>query len=449
MRDLKIEGALAASGGAAALLFLFLAAGCVTAPSGRRQVEEGIVRRTGATLAPETEGGKGSLPPVVALPDGLTRDEAVVIALWNNAAYQEALAKLGLARADLIQAGQLPNPTLSMLFPVGPKQLEFAVKYPAEAIWLRPARLAIAELDAAAVAEDLVQNGLDLARDTKAAYADLELANARVVLAKEALALSDQVLKIAEARVRAGEASEVEAVTARADVLQARQAAASAPFDAKIAHERLVHLLGYRVPESAVGKTAGANVPRLAADAAALVDDALASRPDLRAAEVAIEAAGKRAGIERVKIADFIAVLDTNGDGSNFEAGPGFEWAVPLLNQNQAGNARAKAQLEAASRRYMTVKNRIVLEVRESLAQAQQAQQNLRGWRDEIAPPLREAVALAEKAYRAGDVSFLQVLETTRNLTVARLREAEAGAAFERAVANLERSVGHRLGTGD
>jgi cobalt-zinc-cadmium efflux system outer membrane protein len=60
-------------------------------------------------------------------------------------------------------------------------------------------------------------------------------------------------------------------------------------------------------------------------------------------------------------------------------------------------------------------------------------------------PPLEEDIRGAERAYKAGDVSYLFVLETTRRLTDARLREIELQAAAARALIALERSVGRRL----
>src|SRR5262245_49908374 len=42
--------------------------------------------------------GQLILPNGCALDDGLIEDEAVLIALWNNAAFQEVLRDLGVAR---------------------------------------------------------------------------------------------------------------------------------------------------------------------------------------------------------------------------------------------------------------------------------------------------------------------------------------------------------------
>lgn len=85
----------------------------------------------------ESAPGIAALPPGTDLGRPLSDDDVAAIALWNNAAFQEVLAELGLARADVILAGQLTNPSFFMLFPAGPKQLEFYAKLPLEALWLR------------------------------------------------------------------------------------------------------------------------------------------------------------------------------------------------------------------------------------------------------------------------------------------------------------------------
>jgi cobalt-zinc-cadmium efflux system outer membrane protein len=64
----------------------------------------------------------------VVVDDDLTQDEAVAVALWNNPDFQVQLANLGFARADLLEAGLLQNSVLSLLLPVGPKQLEATLK---------------------------------------------------------------------------------------------------------------------------------------------------------------------------------------------------------------------------------------------------------------------------------------------------------------------------------
>src|SRR5262245_17159451 len=100
-------------------LFAGLFAGCASTPTAldRSWVAATVHERTGRSMGPPPCRGDITLPPRVSGQGGLTEDEAVTVALWNNAAFQELLVDLGLTRADLIQAGLLPNPELWHLYP--------------------------------------------------------------------------------------------------------------------------------------------------------------------------------------------------------------------------------------------------------------------------------------------------------------------------------------------
>src|SRR6185436_18686311 len=90
------------------------------------------------------------------------------IALWNNPAFQVEMTALGLARADLVEAGQLRNPSLTLIFPFSTRILESVANWPFEALWQRPRRVAAAKLELERVGESLVSRALDLVRDALA-----------------------------------------------------------------------------------------------------------------------------------------------------------------------------------------------------------------------------------------------------------------------------------------
>ena len=117
--------------------------GCHSTPQGADQdsVSEHLTQRIGQTVKGATGMTDIVLPPGASLEDGLTEDEAVSIALWNNAAFQELLADLGIARADLIQAGLLPNPEFVYYFGVTDKPFKYLFDFPIEALWLRPIKV--------------------------------------------------------------------------------------------------------------------------------------------------------------------------------------------------------------------------------------------------------------------------------------------------------------------
>lgn len=411
----------------------------------RKHLSEDVRQRTGYTLSAGTVA-TNQLPPGIAIADGISDEEAVAVALWNNATFQESLSKLGLARADLAQAGLLSNPTFSILFPLGPKQLEFAATFPLEALWLRPRRVAIARLDAERVADGLVQNGLDLVRDVRVALSDLELMRERARLGREAITLRERIAQITEARQRAGEGSELDTAAAQVEVLRSRDEARRLEHDVSVAQERLLLLLGLTDAVSTVVFSASTVTPALALPVADLERQALAARPDLRASELAVEAAGKRAGLARAEIFALSGIIDANASGKEgFEIGPGAQLPIPIFNQNQAGRARVAAEIERAAWNYLGTRQRVTLEVREAHTKYQQASEALQSWGSKLVPSLEELVRGSEKAYELGEMPPLVVQENARQLLTARVRQAELAADLRRAWAELERSVGTQI----
>ncbi len=190
------------------------------------------------------------MPPGVLIEDGLSPDDAVALALWNNPGFQVALTDLGLARADLIEAGQLRNPILSLLFPWGPKQFEATLQLPIEAIWQRPKRVKAASLDADAVAARLMADGLGVMAQARTAYLTATAADARVRLAAESAELWGRLRRIADARLREGDISEFEARSIRSEAAMADAVARGVEGDQEVSRIELDNVLGSGVPAS-------------------------------------------------------------------------------------------------------------------------------------------------------------------------------------------------------
>lgn len=430
---------IAAAGGAVAFV---VGLGCgVPRHHDERYVGDELEQRTGHGLpvAPAEAG----IPPGVSLDDGLSEDEAVAIALWNNAVFQTLLADLALTRADLIKANLLTNPVFAVLFPLGPKQLEFTLKLPIEALWLRPKRVAAATIDANRIADGLVQNGLDLVRDVRVACENLRLAGRRVDLADASLRLARDIERDSKERLRAGEASALEAAGPRVELVLAIDEAARTQRDLDVARARVAALLGGSV---AVTEVTLHDASPLGMNEDELVAKAFAGRPDMRAAELTVDGARERAGLSRYEVLAISGIADANGSGKEgFEIGPGLETGIPIFNWNQGGMARADAELERALRQLRAVRQRVGLEVREAAARLKNATEQEAMWRQHILPDLEDSTRRAERAHKAGDIPLLVVLQTNAQLIKSRMREAEATAEIGRARAELERTVGVRL----
>lgn len=421
-----------------------------------------IEQRTGHGAAPSRDTIEPCIPPGVSLTDSLSDDEAVALALWNNATLHADLAVLGLARADLIDAGLLRNPVLQVVLPLGPyRQFESLLNFPLEVLWQRKRRVAAATAEVSRVAQGLEQNALELMRDVRLAYAEWRFADERARLTAAAADLRTQLVKLTDVRVRLGEAGEVEATAARLDQSLAHEAAARAQREITPHRERLRHLMGMGQTQLELKLPAFAQTipatyrpaneapsiePANDTDLPALWQAAFAARPDLRAAGLAIEAAAARAQWEHSRVATLAGLLNLKqGEGVPFAPRPGFLAELPVFNRNQGGKARADADIERAAWQYLAVKQRIAQETQEAFDQQTQARAALAQWRNQVIPQAEANARLAERVFAQGDQSYLFVLDAARRLVDVRQRELELWSDTQRAAIQLDRALGRKL----
>jgi cobalt-zinc-cadmium efflux system outer membrane protein len=423
---------------------LLLATACARSPHDRVWLSRAITARTDTSLRPAGGDTASRLPPGATLADGLTEDEAAAIALWNNPAFQADLAQLGFARADLAEAGMLPNPVLALLLPIGPRQVESWLAWPIEVLWQRPRRVEAARLDVARVAHGLVQSGLDVVRDARLAHADAVLAEARAARRAAVADALRAIVQLSLRRATAGDLAEPEVAALRLEAGLAAEAATRAAAERVAVRARLALALGSAELLREVPVTAAAVSADEPAPLEGLITAALAARPDLRAAEIAVEAAGARAGWERSRIFGVVARADVFGLGADATGRAGLQVTLPIFQQNQGGIERAEAEAERALWRLAQARLQVAAEVTAARAVVAQSRAALALWQRDVAPAADDAERGARQAFDRGDTAYLAVLDATRRALDARLREAELTADARRAEAQLTRALGGR-----
>jgi cobalt-zinc-cadmium efflux system outer membrane protein len=333
---------------------------------------------------------------------------------------------------------------------VGPKQLEWTLQFPFEVLWQRPRRVAAAQLNAQVVGERLVWDALSLVAQTRLAHAEAVIGDRRLQLTTENADLVQRLAGITEARLRAGDISELEARSARSDAARVQLVRRAVEHDRNLARLTLASTIGLDAVADQVRPLPGERVESAACGTeAARLEDALASRPDVRAAEIGIEAAAQRARWERSRVVNLIGILDANGQGlEGYEVGPGVGFDLPIFSRNQGGIGRADAEVERASRQYAAVRAQVVSDVRSAAVRVEQAAQAIDAWQDEILPSLELEQRQAENAYKAGEIPLFALLDVSRRLVDGRTRLLDAEADLQRATIALERSIGRSCATG-
>ncbi len=421
-------------------------AGCAEPTRNRAWLDASSIERTGHRLGSEDRAA-AAMPPGCVPGDGIDSDEAVAIALWRNPRLKADLTRLDTALADLDEAARFPNPRLSFLAPLDPRQLALILAWPIDAIWQVPLRSEAATRELEAVAETLVQTVLDLERDIRILHADVMAAESRAAVLQEVAATWRDAATLTRARARAGDIPLSQSSSAHAEMIVADDAVARAQRDIAIAQARL--LAGMAVPWS--------SLPHLVASTAhsgdlpaqeLLVAHAATKRPDLRASALSVHAAAARARWERSRAFSLVATLD--GQAPRGELAPRFSTGaqldVPLFSLNQGGIGRAEAAVARAGYLYLAHQANVAAEVVAASAARERARRSLEAYASAL-EYLAEAAIGARKAFEYGGESYLFVVEATRRHAEAKLRRIELDAELARAEAELARSVGGRLPT--
>jgi cobalt-zinc-cadmium efflux system outer membrane protein len=289
-----------------------------------------------------------------------------------------------------------------------------------------------------------VWDALTLVAQTRIAHADAIVADRRLRLTIENAGLVERLAGITDARLRAGDISELESRSARNDAARMQVVRRAAEHDRNLARLTLVAILGLDGSADRLQPVSEmAGDPSACGAEGAQLEKALASRPDVRAAEIGIEAAAARARWERSRVLTLIGLLDGNGSGDNANVGPGLTVDIPIFWRNQGAVSRADAEVERASRQYALVKAQVVADVRSASVRVQQAGQAIGAWRDEIVPMLEIEQRQAEAAYQAGEAALFTLLDASRRLVDGRTRLLDAEADLRRAAIALERSIGY------
>lgn len=386
-------------------------------------------------------------PELAAIADGISEDEAIALALADNPSFREALADLGLSRAELVQAGILPNPSFQILSPAGPKATEITIFAPLEALFLRSRRVEAAQLEVTRVTARLAQVGLDLIRDVRAAYAGLRYARRSAALFRQRAEVLAELAAFDRQRLAAGDISEFEAQASAIAALDAPRLILELERAANDAEEQVRALIGFAEDPAELSFVLAADEPAIfERPLPRLLTAARAARPDLWSARSALESARELAELSRRDWLAVMGLIDFNkANGDHAELGPGLRFDLPIFHQGQGGQARALAELERRRRALARLRHGIASEVRRAHASYTNRHQTWTMWAGEVLPEIERSLSAAEAAFEAGDIANRPVLQARDRLLQARDQEARLRSEFSLSEAELERSLGCSL----
>jgi cobalt-zinc-cadmium efflux system outer membrane protein len=423
----------------------------------------GVAGRARAQLPPAE--------PAPELPPLLTLQKALEIFRQRGFDLLVAEANVRAAQGDLVIAGAVPNPGLSLEagknFQCAPSQDCSVVSYSVglsdnDAIsnFITGKRglrkdVAAAALDAARRSRDDAQRMLEF--QVKQSYVQALFAQAQVQNARETRESNLRTRELNERRFALGAINEGDLAKTQVAELEAEQALDQAEQGLRSAKVAVAFLLGFRtlVPDFQIdGEEVDFAVPGPVAQATreTLLKDALEHRPDLRAQvqqERRAEAALSLARRNRIPDFGLSVTYTANGSGDTNISPPnasvGLSFALPVFYQQRGDIAKAEADLSAQQVLRHKAEALVVSDLETAYAQLVSARRLVERMQSTLLERARKARDIAEVQYEKGAASLLDLLDAQRTYTATRKDYAQDLAAYWTAIAQLEQAVAMEL----
>jgi cobalt-zinc-cadmium efflux system outer membrane protein len=435
----------------------------------------------GAVLAFALAGAGGR-----ARAGALTADQAVAVALQRNRDVIAARLEIEASELDVVAARLYPNPTFgyavgnlllgqaNLLNPVPTSRF---ADQPVQTVgvseiidvWMkRSAHIRAAEKGVERrrlLTEDALR---EIVYGVRSGFAEAVREQSERQLAHDVADRYAQTIKISQARFRAGDISEAELRKIELEGLRYQNAVIDADMQLDVARGKLAALLGLAsaadLPRSLADPSDAAARPSF--DLAPLTARALERRPDLRAAGAArIQAEAQIASAERDALPDITlgaaythSAFTTAGDNPN-TLGLTLSLPLPLFDRNQANIGRARLDQRRADNDGERLRIAVVRDVAEAVRRGTRAATLLAvferpaggavpgtptGTTDAAGMIARAETALrvAEKSYRAGAISLIELLEAQRTYLDTQAQYLRALHDFRQATADVAHAVG-------
>ena len=392
------------------------------------------------------------LLPVAVLaqePQRLTLAETETIWQEHNRELQLARTAIAGAEADLLTAGQLPNPQVSLNitqispwsgYGAGPwkdKKMDNVLRLDQliERGGKRDLRVkgADARLDASRF--DLDDTGRQQLLSLRQSYFDLRLAQEKHRLAGELAANYDKSLNSGRLRLKAGDISQVELARLQIDKSRADNEARQTQAELEQAQVALAYLIGRE--RDAAQLVAADNWPPLGDNPLKRSD--LEQRPDIAAARLRVTAAEAARDLAKAqKTRDVTLGIQYEHNMQNEPTNSyGFGVSVPLFifHEYEGDIARAEADLTAARLLYERTLAQAVGSSDQAASALRSAEERLRRLETGLLADAERVAKAAELAYSRGAMNLMDLLDARRTLRQIQIETATAHADHAKALA--------------
>ncbi|HET6250199.1 MAG TPA: TolC family protein [Tepidisphaeraceae bacterium] len=385
-------------------------------------------------------------------------DNAVQIALLNNRSLQATYEDLGIAQADLVQAGLLKNPNFfaSIRFPnQGPASpdAEFSIAADFLDMLLVPLRKQIAADQLAAAQRRVADAVLEMQHQVRVAFYTYQARRQAAMVQKTILDAQLASLELSRQQHKAGNISDLDLASEEANYSSMQLDVSRTEAQAQADREAVTALLGLWGGNASSWQAAEKlpELPEKESPMADLENRAIAQRLDLDAERRQTQLIAQSLGLaEQFRLSGIQIGFDVNRRDPTEHyvtvAGPTLSVELPIFDQKQGEIARLQAEYRQGIDRLTAMAIDIRSQVRTARDRLSAARQTAALYRDHIIPQRQQVTKLSELHYnvmllgvdrwlmarQAEESAYREYIEAVRDYWIAR--------------ADLERAVGGRLG---
>ena len=401
-------------------------AGCaqLSADQAFLDVSDDVLERTGRKIlwnsgSPEDLQAEDVMKTVLSRQ--LTAKNTIQIALLNNKELQASYTKLGVAQADLVQAGLLSNPILdgAITFPEGisTPNLTFglAVKF-IEILWI-PLKRDIATSELETVKLEISGLVIDMVARTHTAYIDYIAARQQVELLQQVVRTSRATIEAASALRKAGNITALQFDQQKNILTLAKLNLAKAETNAVGMKEKLNVLMGlsgkdinWRAPNRLP------SLPRYDVKTANIEKTAIENSLDLAQIKQSLFTLATKYQLKRKQslLPDLeVGAEYERGDGEK-RFGPTFEIEIPIFDMGEAKRAKAKLEIEKLRSQYWSLGIQIRSTARLLRAKILTTRKTVAFYRQTVLPENKQIVSGVQRDYNAMQAGVFQLITAKR-----------------------------------
>lgn len=382
----------------------------------------------------------------------LSPDNAIQIALLNNPKIQATFEELGIAKADLVEAGLLSNPSfeIEVRYPYvrGLKtNIEYLITSSLLDIFLIPLRTRLANTEFEQTKLNVSNEILDLAFEVRETYYELVSERKKIQYIQSIVELASIISDIFSKQMTVGNVNMLEFQLAQARFLEAELELSRSQAEVIRLREKLNRLLGFSNDVCLILPENLPNTDYYGFDLCALEKIALENRLDLQVARFEIARFSQMLGLKGWwTYTNLKAGLagEREPDGANL-IGPGFSGEIPIFNYGQAARMRLYAHLRQAQDKLDELEVRVLSEVREAHKLLVSYLNIINDYQTRLLPMQGKISASSEELYNVMGLGVDKLLENKRQEVIATQNYTEIVKKYLIARVGLDRALGGYL----